>query len=110
MVNDMVENFFLHFYNDWIIIEFWDHKTFENWNFCPKLLPTLPHFWGSLNQNMSNVDMFWSNMDNFQVCTFCFSVQLKPMANWTIKNDYDDSDYLVMAWFRVVDMIDKNNE
>ena len=47
-------------------------KTFyEKLNFVTNMLvtvsanwkvPTLPHFWGSLYQNMSNVDMFWSHM------------------------------------------------
>ena len=30
----------------------------------------LPIFWGSLNQNMSIFEMFWCNMDMFQVCTY----------------------------------------
>ena len=49
-------------------------KLLKNWTFCPKLMPTLPHFWGSLYQNMSNVDMFWCNMDSFQVCTYVKSL------------------------------------
>ena len=31
----------------------------------PKVVPTLPHFWGSMYQNLGRVDTFWCNMDNF---------------------------------------------
>ena len=43
-------------------------KYLKNSYFGPKLLPDIPHLWGSLNQNMSILDMFWCNMDMFQVC------------------------------------------
>ena len=43
-------------------------KYLKNLYFGPKLLPDIPHLWGSLNQNMSILDMFWCNMDMFQVC------------------------------------------
>ena len=83
MVNDVVEFFFLTFIMIELSLNFEDYKTFEKLKFRRKLSPTLPHFWGSLNQNMSILDMFWCNMDIFQVCTYWENVKSFPLIEYS---------------------------
>ena len=51
-------------------------------SFCSRC--TSRNFWGSLNQNMSDVDMIWLNMKKFQVCTYCYTPEniLKKWHFW----------------------------
>ena len=59
----------LNFY--WIlkILKLWENSFFGI--FKSKLLLSLPHFLGILNQNLSIAYTFLFNMDIFLICTYC---------------------------------------